>query len=69
MKKSTFLYSLVLSFCFTLSNYAAVLNPEEPPEDVPSAPINDYVWILAFAGFIYLFYCLKSNFTTARETK
>lgn len=61
MKKSTFIYSFLLSFCFALSNYAAVLNPEEPPEDTATVPIGDHSWILALVSILYLFMKLKNK--------
>lgn len=59
MRKSKFIYSFLLSFCFALCNYAAVLNPEEPPEDVPTAPIDDNLWVLILFGLLFLFLRFK----------
>lgn len=40
-------YSLVLMLV-SISAFADEPNPSEPPEDVPSAPIDSHVWVLMF---------------------
>lgn len=53
MKKSIYILASLLIFLFTNPIFAQA-DPGDDP-DVPSAPIDDYVWVLALLGLVYVF--------------
>ena len=50
------LYSILLFLLSSLSTVRAALNPEEPPEDTPTASIGDYIWILTILGIAFIYF-------------
>jgi len=65
MKKEFNKYYIV--FFFLCSNFALFAQPgsgngtgDLETVDAPAAPINDYVWILALVGLIFVFKKMKS---------
>lgn len=58
MKKSFFI--LAGTFLFLLSSpIFAQADPGDDP-DVPAAPIDDYLWLLALIGLFYVFIRLRT---------
>jgi hypothetical protein len=45
----------VLAFVLFTTLVNAQTDLPDAPEDVPTAPIDDYVWVLALLGLIYVF--------------
>lgn len=60
MKK---IFLIVASIFITLLSHpvlAQVADPGDDPDVPAAAPIDDYVWVLAIIGLIYVFFKVRS---------
>jgi len=61
MKKyTTIIFLFFFTFLFNTKVFADDPVDNGAGYDIPTAPIDDYVWVLAILGFIYIFMKLKS---------
>jgi hypothetical protein len=59
MKK---IFLIVASIFITLLSHPVLAQLEEPGDDpdVPAAPIDDYIWVLAAIGLVYVFFKVRA---------
>ncbi|MFI0491057.1 hypothetical protein [Flavobacterium sp.] len=57
-------YIIAFYLCSTFVSFAQIGSQDSTNDlestDAPAAPINDYLWILALCGLIFVFFRLKS---------
>jgi len=60
------IYLFVFTLLFNLVSFAQAPgdfddNPDANPLDAPAAPIDDYLWVLALVGLVFVFIWFKAN--------
>lgn len=62
-----FVYLFVFTVLFNLVSFGQTDpgdfddNPDANPLDAPAAPINDYLWVLALLGLVFVFIWFKNH--------
>lgn len=62
MKKNLlkYYYIVALYLCSTLTLFAQALPDETDGDTTPAAPIDDYVWVAALVGLLFVFMWFRS---------
>jgi hypothetical protein len=68
MKKSILLLASLYMLLLSNPIFAQVADPGDDP-DAPAAPIDDYVWVLALIGMIFVFLKVRTFVLQKKATK